>query len=346
MTVLDRRLSAEFLAALAGALLLVMAVLFARRLYDAFWLAAAAGASGWELARLLALSVPPVLAYALPVGVLVASLLVFGRLAADRERTAWNAVGVRPARLLGAPLLWSLLCCALSFYLMAGPIPAARRAMDRFRFGGPRDPLAAVRPNEVRRIGDALVLAGAVDRGAQRLERVLVSPPSRAGLRIWIAARSATWRSEGDAWQLTFEDGEYLQADVNAPPRSLRFARYTLRIRRPEVSFGKSPNRKAFFELLSYSDRADRVEAWKRVTLACAPPIFVLFGAWAGSRGGTASGAVGRGAAFFVLYYTALALCEAGAVSGRLPAASLPAVDAAAFLGALLSLRLGERGLT
>jgi lipopolysaccharide export system permease protein len=104
-------------------------------LNDIFELVASGKAPLILIGKALLLLVPFVLAFSLPIGLLTATLLLFGRLSADHELTALKASGISPLRLatpvLGFGSAMALVCAAFNLYLS----PVARVEFKELRDG-------------------------------------------------------------------------------------------------------------------------------------------------------------------------------------------------------------------
>ena len=85
------------------------------------------------LFQALGLLVPFVLSFALPIGMLTASLLTFGRLSADQELTAIRAGGISLASAIVPIVALSLVLCGVCFWFIGDVGPRSRVAFKELR---------------------------------------------------------------------------------------------------------------------------------------------------------------------------------------------------------------------
>lgn len=86
------------------------------------------------LAKAIGLLLPFACVYALPMGLITATLLVFGRFSADQELTATRASGISLLSLITPVLLLSLLCCGVSAWFNMDLGPRSRVEFVNLRY--------------------------------------------------------------------------------------------------------------------------------------------------------------------------------------------------------------------
>lgn len=131
-------------------------------------------ASAGVVFRAVLLLVPFVTVYSLPVGMLTATLLVFGRFSADQELTAARASGVSLFWLVTPVLALAVVLCGLSAWFNLQLAPQCRVAYKQLLYDlGLRQPTALLAPNQfIRSFPGYIIYVGGVE--SNRLDNLVL----------------------------------------------------------------------------------------------------------------------------------------------------------------------------
>lgn len=219
------RQTALTLLCAAAAFAAVVWLVYSLRFLD---LLGAGTVSPTVFAQLVLLNLPRFLAAALPVALFVAIVLVFHRLAGDRELVALRAAGMSNPRLALAPAAVTLLAAAAvaSINLIVAPLAAQSfRSLNQVVRGDL--PLAGIRPGTFQSPEPGLTLFATAVNGDGTLSGLLIHDTRREDRSVTISARSALRIDRPDGAALLLGDGLLQERDpADGRLTTVRFDRY------------------------------------------------------------------------------------------------------------------------
>ena len=126
MTIVHNYIYREVLL-LAAAVIGVLTFLFvALELFKVIELIMYTDLSMWVTVKYVLLLIPFTLTLTIPIGLLAAVLIVFGRMSSDRELLALKASGIGLAPIVAPVIIIGALCSLLNFWLVASVVPKCR----------------------------------------------------------------------------------------------------------------------------------------------------------------------------------------------------------------------------
>jgi lipopolysaccharide export system permease protein len=126
--ILDRYICCEFIPPFLGGLFLFSFILMMDKVLRLTDLVLVRGISLKIIVRLLTYLLPPLISFTIPMAILFASLMAFGRLASDNEVIAFRSCGLHPIRIIAPILVFGLLAFFVCFWLEVALIPLANRS--------------------------------------------------------------------------------------------------------------------------------------------------------------------------------------------------------------------------
>lgn len=206
--ILARYLLSQFSPPFLFGLSLFSGVLLLDKIFDLIDLLVNKGVPFLICVKFFLFFLPTVLTLTIPMAVLLACLLTFGRLSEDHEITALKASGLSFRQILWPPLVISLV---LSAALVPFNATLAPKAMNAFRSLYhtivTADPLIKIEPRQFIAIQNVRLYVREVDKGRDSLKDVLlyqISPDH------WqrVFAKRGTARIENDRLSLHLQDGQ------------------------------------------------------------------------------------------------------------------------------------------
>lgn len=190
--------------------------------------------------RMLANLLPEYAGLAIPLGLMLGTLLAFRRLAVSSELDALRALGMGYTRLLRVPYLIALALMALNFAIVGYIQPLSRYYYERLDFELRSGALgASIRIGEFNTIQDrtALRIEQSRDEGRE-LRGIFARVVEKNGEVLSITARKGRFlalRGNTDTVILRLTDGQLVQNSPRLPPRVLSFVNHDMPIDLPAV---------------------------------------------------------------------------------------------------------------
>jgi lipopolysaccharide export system permease protein len=125
---LDRYVYQEIIPPFLGGVFLFSFILVMDKVLKLTDLVLLKGVDPKTMGRLLAYLFPPLISFTIPMAILFASLMAFGRLASDNEIIAIRCSGFHPIRIILPGLIFGLLAVLICFWLEASIIPSVNQA--------------------------------------------------------------------------------------------------------------------------------------------------------------------------------------------------------------------------
>jgi lipopolysaccharide export system permease protein len=284
----------------------------------------------WFLNRL-----PQDMVFTFPMSVLLANLLVFGRMSKDSETIALKAGGTNFFRIPVPVVIFALLVTAISFYFNEMVVPSSNqnaRNIKRYEIMKLVEPEAT--ENSIMRTSDgAFAYARKVKEKAGEMEKVLLEYYDKSGkLNRRVSAAKAEWT--GKTWKFQgvieqdYSGPESISSPIHRPEliipaiieKPIDFARQS---KKPnEMSYMELKRRIDTYERTKFMDTtALRVELAKKTSLPFASFFFAIIGASFGLSNSRSGAFIGFGVSMLIifLYYVLMSVFTALGKSGYLP---------------------------
>lgn len=283
--------------------------------------------------KLFGYMIPYLLSYSVPMSVLTATLLTFGRLSADNEFTAMKASGISLFR-IGLPvivvgLVFSLGCLILNTRVLPKAHFGSRKVLTEI---GMKKPTAYIEAGTfIKSFQDYIIFIYGVEKN--KLKNIRIYQPRENGPTKTVIARRGEFipLPEKNAVKLKLIDGSSDEPDPTNPDRlfKLNFKTYELilQVKGVPEEVAKKPKDMTLDELIKEIEilKAESIEIGpliteihKKISLSFSALAFVLIGLPLAitTRRGERSVGFGLSLGIIIIYYILLVAGEAFSLKG------------------------------
>ena len=218
---MDRYLLREHLAPFFFALVVTTFILLMDKLFQLIDLLIVKRVAGMLVLKIFTLSLPSILALTMPMAVLVAVLMTFGRISGDNELTALKSAGLPLARLLFAPALAGAVLTLGLYFFTDRVLPEANHSLkNTFMAISSSKPALRLKDNTfVSDFPGYNILVGKVDDRNSRLHKVTIyeSVPNGYPRTIIADEGQLTMMPKQNVLRLELWRGQIHEADASDP---------------------------------------------------------------------------------------------------------------------------------
>ncbi|MFC3592728.1 LptF/LptG family permease [Novosphingobium piscinae] len=237
---IDRYILRLVVMPMLGVFAIAATLLMLDKMLKLFDFVASMGGPVGVVFRMLANMMPEYASLAIPLGLLLGTLLAFRKLATSSELDVMRAVGLSYTRLLRVPYAIAITLAALNFAIVGYLQPLSRYYYEQLYFELQSGALgASIKVGEFTTLADrmALRIERSRDEGRQ-LGGIFARVADSKGQVLAISAREGRFlalKENPDTVVLRLTDGQIIQDQPGESPRVLSFAQHDLPIDLPAV---------------------------------------------------------------------------------------------------------------
>jgi len=251
MKILKRYILKEHISPFLISLMVVTFVLLIDRIIDLLNLIIEKKLPWQTIAELFGLSMPYMLALSIPMAVLVATILAFGRMSVDREIIAIKSSGINVYAMLGPLLVTAILLTGLMVYFNHWFLPNTNHKLKNLMLKiAYYKPMTIIKENEFTTFMDYTVFAKG--NNDSLLTDVLIYDRSQSRFPRTVFAKTGNvlQKDNGNSLQIVLNNGEMHERNEKEQGKYSKttFSRYVINVR----NIG---NRMDYFETGYRSDR-------------------------------------------------------------------------------------------